>query len=638
MRIGDILNQDYNIPRHYIEEIYIKQQALLAKGTKMLFGDIAISSGLISDELIYKALAEQQDINFIPFIEAKDKFNLELYKEKWLYEQFGNSYEDLISSIELNNMFPAQLKIDGNDIILIVAIGDIKALDEMGGIVFTNNLEKLIEKDENKIESYLNNLESTENPPITKIEYIFTTPSIFELFFLKYKGITIPEIKSLNEKVALSDEDNRALVDNSSNLIKLEVYLQSILTYAIINEVSDIHFEPSLNNQFRISVRKQGFRQTLDFVESELASRLIALIKTKSNMDSQNIRSPQDGMLDGSQLLLDYKLPIKRGLSKVNPIFDFHKNSFRISTYPTVRLAGGNIEESFESVVVRVLSSNVGNVELSTLGLSEGVERELLYATSRNQGIILMVGPTGSGKSTTLYSALSKIDPIKTKIISFEDPVEIRNLYWAQAEKKEVDSSLTFGFLEAKKSILRQDPDVILMGEVRDEESAMFAIEASNTGHLVLTTLHANTASASFERLVKLGAKPIELATSILAIISQRLVRQVCPKCSTVREINDDEKLILNKLEYPESKWPKEVRVAHMDGCNFCNHTGYIGRTLLDEVIPISSKVKEAIIDQKPDFIIREIVSDLGYNTMLDNGFIKMKEGIVTFDDVVRVQ
>ena len=380
----------------------------------------------------------------------------------------------------------------------------------------------------------------------------------------------------------------------------------------------------------------KGERTTIDFFNSQIATFLINIIKSTANINAQAIHKPQDGSIDGSSFLKDYKLPLIR--EAMEPIFSFLKVSFRVSTYPVGKPIGG-VEEGiiYESVVIRVLGASGTTAELSSLGISKQSEKELRFASKRNQGIVLITGPTGSGKSTTLYSTLSLIDSIKKKIITFEDPIERRNMYWAQGERKITQNSdTTFDFLDAKKAILRQDPNVILMGEVRDSESAQFAVEAANTGHLVFTTIHANSAVDAFERLAELEVEPAKIATSALAIFAQRLVKKVCPHCYIEREIKDEEREMLERLEIFKSEdIPKTIIDANPNGCNICNHTGFIGRTLIDEVVAVNQKIREMITNRTPSFEIRKEVSKMGYKAMVENGIEKMKQKQTTLEEVL---
>lgn len=651
-KIGEILEQDFQIPRHYVHEVLLKKSSNI--GNKK-FGEIAISLGLINEETVYRALAKQYDMKFVSSIEAKNSFIFDLYKRPEINRIFGGE-DDLIKEIKNNKAFPAFIKFeqDSPHITLRIAVTDISVSSfSFHGFIkkFTSHFsisdeeilqkKKEYEREREEYEKKRKELEFSDikedikepEIPISKVELVLVPPTIYKVFDLKYKGITLEELKYFSKRISIDDKP-----DENSDEIDIETYLKMLLTYALINESSDIHLEPSLDNQFRISMRFKGFRDTIDFINIGVASRLIGVIKTRSKMDTQNMRSPQDGMLDGSGFLDNYQLPITRGKEKDRPTFNFEKSSFRISTYPTVRPSSGIVDVSYESVVIRLLSSGTGLVDLDMLGISDNVFKELRFAINRNQGIVIIVGPTGSGKSTTLYSTLNRVDAIKKKIISFEDPVEIRNMYWAQAERKVTEQeNITFDFKQAKKSILRQDPDIILMGEVRDEESAAFALEASNTGHLVFTTLHANTAAAAVERLVKLDVKPLELASSLLCIISQRLVRQVCPHCKKEEDINEKHIDMLKRLEVDESHIPKKVVRSSENGCPMCKFSGYVGRTLLDEVIPINTQIKQLITDNSPEFMIRQKASEQGYSTMLENGLSKMNRGITTIDEILRV-
>jgi type II secretory ATPase GspE/PulE/Tfp pilus assembly ATPase PilB-like protein len=574
------------------------------KTSNKLFGEIAIESGLISEEDTYSALGKQFNLNFLDNITSKNRIDWNLIKDKKIWSIINDSEEEFITFAIKNNFYPAFYEKDKNDNNhLIIAI--------------TKKLTFATQATINDLEEGLN----------CKVTPVLITPSIASLFKLKYKGILIDELISFSKEITQEEEEKEG--------ITVELFLKMLLTFSIINDVSDIHIEPSLDGEYRISVRESSFRYTICFIDQVLGEMIIAVIKNNSKMDSQIKQVPQDGMLAGSVFLNKFILPINR-FGKKTTEFNFENNTFRVSSYPLSKSIGDSISEN-ESLVIRVLSTGGGGVSLSSLGISESTLTELDFASTRNQGIIIIVGPTGSGKSTTLYSALSKIDPVKKKIITFEDPVEIRNMYWAQGERKPNDTNkkLNFDFKEAKKSILRQDPDVILMGETRDEESAKFSLEAANTGHLVLTTLHANSAAGAFERLMKLGINNLELSSSVLCILSQRLVRKVCPHCLIEEDSNKEIESFFKRIEI--DKVPEKVIRHNKNGCIYCNHKGFIGRMVLDEVIPITSKIKIVISENAPEYKIREEANKLGYKTMLENGLDKMSDKLTTIDEIIRV-
>ena len=688
-RIGEILIEVFNVPKHYIEEIILK---LKKEHEKKNFGELAIQLGLVSEELVYKALAIQSEMPFISRIQATTLFNFFLYKRPEIYSSYETE-KKFVEQLKGFKCFPAYIdfKEEENHIILYFAQTNINksnyAFETFRARIehfFNKYTEEEAKNHKQKYLEQIKNLSSKERAnikiPITKVKFCLTPPSVYNKFELNYKGITKEELIDFSRKIdvditeekifeILSEIEKQQNNKESSQKegkrggklmsfgsfpgfndgekkkeeqielkINPKMYLKMLLTYAIINDASDIHIEPNIGSQYRISMRVRGERVTIDFFDAQIATYLINIIKNVANISTQAIHKPQDGSINGSSFLKKYKLPLIR--EAIEPVFSFPKVSFRISTYPVGKPIGGAEDNVlYESVVIRVLGGDSVTAELSSLGISEQSEKELRYATKRNQGIVLITGPTGSGKSTTLYSTLSLIDAIKKKIITFEDPIERRNMYWAQAERKIThNSDTTFDFLDAKKAILRQDPNVILMGEVRDPESAQFAVEASNTGHLVFTTIHANSAADAFERLAELKVSPIKIATSALAVFAQRLVKKVCPNCYIRRPITEEEKEIIRRLEIlPEEKIPEEVVDANPHGCSVCSYTGYIGRTLIDEVIPVTQQIRELIVEGKPSFEIRKEVSKMGYKSMVENGIEKMLRGETTLKEILEV-
>lgn len=690
-KIGEILMEAFNVPKHYIEEILLK---LKKNKEKKSFGELAMQLGLINEELIYKALAIQHEMSFKSKIKATTLFNFNLYKKEEIYSSYENE-KKFVEQLKTFKCFPAYIdfKEEEKHIILYFAQTNLNILNyafETFKTRIEHYFNKYTDEEASKIkEKYLEQIKKLDSKerakikiPITKVAFCLTPPSVYERFELTYKGITKKELIDYSRKINIDITDEQtfeqlAMIETKSNKeeskqnisnesskgfgsfknfnfgqkkqgnltekkaevnINPKMYLRMLLTYAIINDVSDIHIEPNIGSQYRISMRVRGERVTIDFFDAQMATYLINIIKSTANISAQAIHKPQDGSIGGSSFLKKYKLPLIR--EAMEPVFSFPKVSFRISTYPVGKPIGG-AEDSvlYESVVIRVLGASGNSVELSSLGISEQSEKELRYATKRNQGIVLITGPTGSGKSTTLYSTMSLIDAIKKKIITFEDPIERRNMYWAQGERKITQNTeTTFDFSDAKKAILRQDPNVILMGEIRDPESAQFAIEAANTGHLVFTTVHANSAADAFERLAELKVLPIKIATAALAVFAQRLVRRVCPNCFIRRAIAEEEKEMIKRLEiFSEEEIPDEVVDANPYGCSVCNYTGYIGRTLIDEVIPVNQKVREMIVQKMPSFEIRKKVSEIGYKAMVQNGIEKMLRGETTLKDILEV-
>ena len=607
-KIGEILKEDYGVPPHYVEEIL---KRMSDGGEKRKFGEIASSLGLISEEKVYSALAKQYEIDgspmdFVPYIKAKYMFNFNLFAEEAINSEFGGE-KALLDSIRAHECFPAMIRFSADGrATLVVAVTKLlgEDLNYLGHLLKYKSIfgEKGVDYGNVRVED---------------VHFVLVSSKTMERFMLLYKGVREEELVELKDAV-----------DSGT-------YLKAMLTYAIVNEASDVHVEPSSAGKYRLSMRFLSFRKTIDFLETSFAESLVNLIKQGAGISMGSDYKPKDGVLPGGDVLDRYELPIKR---HVKPEFGFPKTSFRVSTYPVAPSPDQDPDAVSESVVLRVLSSDAAFAEPEELGLTRETVDELAFSSSRNQGLVIIVGPTGSGKTTTLYSILSKVDAIRKKIISFEDPVEIRNIYWAQGQKRESGTEeTTFDFSDAARAILRQDPDVILVGEVRDEETASFALKAANTGHLVFTTLHANNAAAAFPRLRDLGIDGSDASISVLGVISQRLVRKLCPECSMEEGVTDRERDYLVRLGVPPDRIPEKTRRAGK-GCVACGGTGYVGREVIDETIPLTHhEIKELVSSNATEHEIRRKANELGYKTIIEAGMEKVAKGITGIEEILRV-
>lgn len=397
------------------------------------------------------------------------------------------------------------------------------------------------------------------------------------------------------EVLNLEDEGIESeLVDKP--VIKL---VNNILMQASQKEASDIHIEPG-KNRLRIRYRIDGVLREQDFnIPYSLSSAVISRIKILSNMDIAEKRSPQDGRIQLKLGVKDYDI--------------------RVSTLPTIY---------GEKIVMRLLDKSGTSVGLTSLGLNKRDLATIKKLLKQTSGIILVTGPTGSGKTTTLYSCLKELNSEDKNIITIEDPVEYQ---FDNINQVQVNPQAGITFANGLRAILRQDPDIIMVGEIRDRETAEIAVQAALTGHLVLSTIHTNDASSTISRLVEMEIEPFLLASSVRAIIGQRLVRKICPNCITRYKARDDEKLVLG---YPLEK---ELILKKGKGCSLCSNTGYKGRTGIYEILTTTSEIRKMIVEKKtPDEIIRK-AKTLGYTTMQQDGLKKVLEGITTLEEVLRV-
>jgi type IV pilus assembly protein PilB len=382
---------------------------------------------------------------------------------------------------------------------------------------------------------------------------------------------------------------------NSAPVVKL---LNLILGTAIAAQASDIHFEP-FETEFKCRYRVDGVLYEMESPPLHLANPLVSRIKVLSNLDISETRLPQDG-----RILLTVK---------GRPV------DLRVSTLPTI---------FGESVVMRVLDRSVVKLDLDNIGLREEEMKLLKNLINLPHGIIIVTGPTGSGKTTTLYSCLNSANDIRWKIITTEDPVEYDLDGIVQCQVNE-DIKVTYASL--LRSILRQDPDTILVGEVRDLETAQIAVEAALTGHLVFSTLHTNDAAGAIARLLEMGVESYLLASSLLGVLAQRLVRRVCRKC-------------MQPAEMPPELWREiggregdPMRAVVGRGCEECASTGYRGRAGIYEFLPVSDQIKALILERASAGIIKENAVQQGMRTLRDDGWRSVRIGTTTVAEVVRV-
>ena len=375
--------------------------------------------------------------------------------------------------------------------------------------------------------------------------------------------------------------------------------LNLILLTAVKAQASDIHFEP-FEHEFRVRNRIDGVLYEMLPVPKNLAPALVARIKVMSHLDIAERRLPQDG-----------KIPLRIGDREVD---------LRVSTLPSM---------FGESVVIRILDRTVVNLDLDKIGMPDDLLTDFKEVIERPNGICVVTGPTGSGKTTTLYAALSAVNDPGQKIITTEDPVEYEIAGLVQVP---VDDEIDKSFAICLREILRQDPDVILVGEVRDKETAQIAIQASLTGHLVFTTLHTNDAPTAITRLTDMGIEPFLLAATLDAIIAQRLVRTICVRCKTPYEPSEEDLMALGI----RSRDVANQRFYYGKGCDHCKNTGYKGRTALFEMMEVDDAVRDLMLAKGSANQIRLAAQKSGMRTLRDAGISKIFAGITTIEEVLR--
>ncbi len=397
---------------------------------------------------------------------------------------------------------------------------------------------------------------------------------------------------------SLADEitETEDLLENEDDapIIKL---INAMLSEAIKESASDIHIE-TFENALKIRFRVDGILREVLKPNRKLASLLVSRIKVMAKLDIAEKRIPQDG-----------RISLRIGGRAVD---------VRVSTMPS---------SHGERVVLRLLDKNAARLDLKDLGMTDENRKTFAELINKPHGIILVTGPTGSGKSTTLYAGLTQIDCHERNILTVEDPIEFAIEGIGQTQ---VNTKVDMTFARGLRAILRQDPDVVMVGEIRDLETAQIAVQASLTGHLVLSTLHTNTASGAITRMEDMGVEPFLLSSSLLGVLAQRLVRTLCPHCRE-SHLPDDKELKL--LALPSDNQQTIYRAV---GCSECNFKGYKGRTGIHELLVVDEKVRELIHNGKGEQAIEKYVRK-HTTSIRQDGFNKVLAGITTLEEVLRV-
>ncbi|AHF93357.1 type II secretory pathway, ATPase PulE/Tfp pilus assembly pathway, ATPase PilB [Opitutaceae bacterium TAV1] len=403
-------------------------------------------------------------------------------------------------------------------------------------------------------------------------------------------GITTP-----SDEESLSDAE----LENQANATPIIRFVNLVLGQAIKDKASDVHFEP-FEHEFKIRYRIDGALYEMSPPPKHLALPITSRIKVLSNLNIAERRVPQDGRI---------KLTVNG-----KPV------DLRVSTLPT---------QFGESVVLRVLDQSAVQLEIGQLGMPEDVYEGIHDIIHRPNGIFIVTGPTGSGKTTTLYSALRIINTIDLKLLTAEDPVEYEIEGIMQVP---VNHAVGLTFASALRSFLRQDPDVIMVGEIRDLETAQISIQASLTGHLVLSTLHTNDAAGAVTRLVDMGVEPFLIASSLEAVLAQRLVRRICSKCRTAYEPPADllQQLGIDPIDIGDREF------FYGKGCEHCSDTGYRGRMGIYEWLRMSEAVRDLVVQRAPTLVIKQKALEQGMRTLRDDGLRAIFDGATTIEEVVK--
>ncbi len=407
--------------------------------------------------------------------------------------------------------------------------------------------------------------------------------------------------KGVNAAAGLSDLEQLSHLKSEDEISSSDKYIQNavelVLHHALSSRASDIHIEPK-REQTVVRMRIDGALNETHRIPRVVHAAVLSRIKILARLDVSEKRRPQDGRI------------------KVHK--EGKESEMRVSILPTV---------FGEKAVIRIFDAEMALRGLESLGFySDDLQRYRRFL-SRPHGVILVTGPTGSGKTNTLYSSLKQIQSPDRNIVTIEDPVEMVVPDFNQVA---VQPAIDLTFAAALRSILRQDPDIIMIGEIRDEETAQNAVQAALTGHLVLSTLHTNDTAASLTRLFDLGIEPYLVKSSIIGVLAQRLVRVICPRCKADADYSADELKAFGIATVPPGL--KKGR-----GCDHCRSTGYFGRTGIHEVLEVTDEIREMIDGKTPDTVIKEAARRGGMRTLKENAVRKMAEGITTFEEVLRL-
>ena len=548
-------------------------------------------TGLADEDLLLEVW-EQHQRSGAPFVESL--YNYGIVEEEqllWMIaDSIGSEYLDL-KTVELNDRFMEEFDSQLVRMYEILPISEdqngykIAAMDPLN-IRLMDELYQVLGK---PVEIMV----AKPDEILQAIEHFYPEEMSIDASMIDLMG-EFEGMENIDED-ELSETDLEAM-GNTKPIVR---FVNVILYQAVKDQASDIHFEP-FGSEFKIRYRVDGVLYEMSPPPRHLALPIISRVKVISNLNIAETRKPQDGRVE------------MRVAGK--------KIDLRVSTLPT---------RYGESVVLRVLDQSATSLDLDSLGIPADIKQSIRDVIRKPNGIILVTGPTGSGKTTTLYSCLKEINKVEDKILTCEDPVEYTIEGLVQVECNE---GIGMTFAKALKAFLRQDPDRIMVGEIRDLETAGISIEASLTGHMVLSTLHTNDAPSAVTRLTDMGVEPFLITSSVEAVLAQRLVRRVCSFCKSAYEIRDDE---VESLELKREELGRTT-IYIGKGCKECNSTGYKGRTGLYELFILSPATRDLIIARRPALDITLQARKEGMISLRQQGIDNIFNGITTVEEVLK--
>ncbi len=565
-RFGRVLTKLRKLSREKVHEALQIQKLGRKKGDKKKIGEVMIELGLITEQDVLETLAGQSGLLFI---------DLDV-------DAIPDSAVEALPVETATTYGIAPVAYEENSRTITIAL---KSPDNFRAV---DDLRLLMGFKVNAVVALPEQVDA-----VIKEKYSSGGPSMSDMMQELSESDNLSRFGARGDSIDL-DDLNSAAGDN-----KIVRLLNLVLLQAIKDKASDIHFEP-FEEEFKMRYRIDGVLYEMVPPPMHLAMPIVSRIKIMANLDIAERRLPQDGRIE-----------LTVAASPVD---------LRVSVLPTMY---------GESVVMRVLDRSNVQLSMDKIGLRASDYDKMADIIKRPNGIVVVTGPTGSGKTTTLYAALSELNDPETKILTAEDPVEydIDGLIQCQVN---TDQDLTFARL--LRSFLRQDPDVILVGEIRDLETAQIAVQASLTGHLVFTTVHTNDAPSTILRLVDLGVESFLITATVEAIVAQRLVRRICTKCKEEYTPSDEELLEL-KLHKEDVQGRTFFRGK---GCESCNNSGYTGRLALFEIMEFDDTLRELILSQASTAVIRIEAQKRGMRNLRESGLLSIYDGQTTIDEVVR--
>jgi type IV pilus assembly protein PilB len=426
------------------------------------------------------------------------------------------------------------------------------------------------------------------------------TASDIEQAIQKYTNME-GQLEATMQAAAEGLDDDEEQLDAALEDAPIVKLVQAIMTQAIGDRASDVHIEPN-EKDVRVRFRVDGVLHEVMHSPKNIQNGLISRLKVMADLNIAEKRVPQDG-----------RFSMKVGGKGLD---------LRVATLPTVW---------GEKVVIRVLDKSQALIRLEDLGFLEDAYKRFEVSFRRPYGAILVTGPTGSGKSTTMYATLNILNEIDRNIITVEDPVEYR---LPGVNQVQIHPKAGLTFASALRSILRADPDTIMIGEIRDKETAMIAVESALTGHLVLSSLHTNDAPSAISRLTEMEVETFLVASAIDCVIAQRLARKLCERC---KEPYQPDVYELDAAGYPEYLWPEITQLYKHNGCSACAHTGYRGRIGLYEVMPMTEELERMTVDRASSDQMRAVAIEQGMRDLREDGLEKARNGLTSIEEVARV-